>query len=616
MANENITQIIYKNNQVRSMDTATRLLYTAALGELIYDTDQTNLYVGDASTPGGILLADSNDNAATKLDKGGDVMNGQINMQSNKIVSLGTPTTANDAANKGYVDSQLQDKLDTGFFSQSLTFQVVNGVPRLGITGIGGNVLDLSVLLDDTLQELNFDGTNLTITGSNDTVDLSVLNVPIVVNKDTAPRLGGDLDVNDNRIYNNTGATGRIAIEHRAGNYLEVTEDGSVENLKLGFDVANNRSHIESSDSMYVAASGFLDIFATQNITVTGGGNRLFKLDGTRILNVRDAVQIDNTGITSPTGSGSALNLTGDNGVVNINNLAFSADGISSIDSTRVRIDTDVEVDTLFAGAINLQNAPGTTSAGFIIKNSNASDITTAFGGFQVTDQNDNTSFGIGLDGVAQATLDAVSNKLTIRSSNVNSDAIKIDGNFLVVTGSDNLITANSGGVTIDGSSGGQINIATGAGTGNTTIGNSGVQLDLVSSTTGSVTTGAIEGTTITATTSFEGDLNAGSVNADVVRADLIAGNLSGSVFADDSSMLIDGVNAKHFGSFVGDLTGSVVSDDSTVIIDGVNGEVVGPVRNLKLLGQTGNVPVDTGTVNEWIEITVNGNTRYIPLYA
>lgn len=613
MANENITQTIYKNNQVRSMDTATRLAYIAALGELIYDTDQTNLYVGDGVTAGGILLADSNDNAATKLDKSGDVMNGQINMQSNKIVSLGTPTTANDAATKGYIDSQLQDKLDTGFYSQALTFQVVNGAPRLGITGINGNVVDLSVLLDDTLQELEFDGTNLTITGSNDTVDLSVLNVPIVVNKDTAPRLGGDLDVNDNRIYNNVGATGRIAIEHRAGNFLEVTEDGSVENLKLGFDVANSRSHIESSDSMYVAASGFLDIFATQNITITGGGNRLFKLDGTRILNVRDTVQIDNTGITTPSGSGAALSLTGDNGIVNINNLAFGNDGITSIDSTRVRINNDVEVDTLFAGAINLQSAPGETAAGFIIKNSDAANASTAFGGFQVTDQNDSVAFGVGIDGVGQATLDSTTNKFIIKSTNTDPDAIKVDGKFLVVSGADNLITANSGGITINGASGGQVNIATGAGTGNTTIGNNSLQLDIVSSTAGSLETGTIQGTTITATTNFAGNIT-GNLTGN--STGYHTGDVKGSVFGDDSTLLIDGVTSRHFGTFIGDLTGSVVSDDSTVIVDGVNGEVVGPVRDLKLLGQTGNTPIDAVNANEWIEITVNGNTRYVPLYV
>lgn len=584
MANENITQTVYKNNQVRSMDTATRLLYTAFQGELIYDTDQTNLYVGDGSTAGGILLADSNDNAATKLDKSGDVMNGQINMQSNKIVSLGAPTTANDAATKGYIDTEFQNKLDTGFYSQALTFEVVNGAPRLGITGINGNVVDLSVLLDDTLQELEFDGTNLTITGSNDTVDLSVLNVPIIVNRDTAPRLGGDLDVNDNRIYNNTGATGRIAIEHRAGNFLEVTEDSSAENLKLGFDVANSRSHIESSDSMYVAASGFLDIFATQNITITGGGNREVKLDGTRKLNVRDAVIIDNTGITSPAGTN--LNITGGTGTVAINNIEFQPGGfIVSNDSTRIRIDDDLEVDVLHAGAINLQNSPSEQSAGFIIKQANSADPAQALGGFQVLSNNDSVALTVGIDAPGQASIKSQTNKLQLVSTNASSDAIKVDGNFLVVSGSDNLITANAGGVTINGSNGGQINIATDAGNGNSTIGNSGVQLDIVSNTSGSLTTGTIDGTVITASTSLNGQL---------------FGSLIGN----------------STGYHLGDVKGSMFGDDSTVLVDGANSEIVGPVRNLTLLGQTGNTPADTGSVNEWIEVTVNGNTRYIPLYA
>lgn len=583
MANENITQTIYNNNQVRSMDTATRVAYTASLGELIYDTDQTNLYVGDSSTPGGILLADSNDNAITKLDKSGDVMNGQINMQSNKIVSLGAPTSANDAATKGYIDTEFQNKLDAGFYSQALTFEVVNGAARLGITGINGNVVDLSELFDDTLQELEFDGTNLTITGSNDTVDLSVLNIPIVVNRDTAPRLGGALDVNDNRIYNNTGATGRIAIEHRAGNYLEVTEDSSAENLKLGFDTANNRSHIESSDSLYVAASGFLDIFATQDITISGGGNRTVKLDGTRQLNVQDKVLLNGTGITTPAGD---LNISSDSGIVSINNVDFRPGGlISSNDSTRLRVNDDFEVDVLFAGAVNLQNAPGEQSAGFIIKQSNSPNKTEAFGGFQVKSAIDEVALTFGIDGVAQATIDATENKLQLKSTNVANDAIKVDGNFLVVTGSDNLITANASGITINGANGGQINIATGAGTGNTTVGNSSVQLDIVSNTSGSLTTGAIDGTVITASTSLNGQL---------------FGSLIGN----------------STGYHLGEVKGSVFGDDSALLIDAVNSEVVGPVRNLTLLGQTANSPTDSATVSEWIEVTVNGNTRYIPLYA
>ena len=44
---------------------------------------------------------------STKLSLSGGTMSGPINMNSNKITSLATPTASTDAANKSYVDSKL-----------------------------------------------------------------------------------------------------------------------------------------------------------------------------------------------------------------------------------------------------------------------------------------------------------------------------------------------------------------------------------------------------------------------------------------------------------------------------------------------------------------------------
>jgi inosine/xanthosine triphosphate pyrophosphatase family protein len=78
--------------------------------------------------------------------------------------------------------------------------------------------------------------------------------------------------------------------------------------------------------------------------------------------------------------------------------------------------------------------------------------------------------------------------------------------------------------------------------------------------------------------------------------ASLAAGNvvsdLKGSVFADDSTLLVDAVNGVIVGPIVstgvltgsvigtvdGDLTGSVFADDSTLLVDAVNGEIPGYV--------------------------------------
>lgn len=56
---------------------------------------------------------------------------------------------------------------------------------------------------------------------------------------------------------------------------------------------------------------------------------------------------------------------------------------------------------------------------------------------------------------------------------------------------------------------------------------------------------------------------------------DISSMDLKGSVFANDSSILVDAVSGKHIGVFDGDLTGSVFADDSGVIVDAVNHEIV-----------------------------------------
>lgn len=67
-------------------------------------------------------------------------------------------------------------------------------------------------------------------------------------------------------------------------------------------------------------------------------------------------------------------------------------------------------------------------------------------------------------------------------------------------------------------------------------------------------------------------------------------------------------------GDLTGDLTGSVFSDSSTMLIDGTSGSLM--AANINIVGQTGNTPVSTVSPSEWLEVSVNGNSRYIPLYT
>jgi hypothetical protein len=63
-------------------------------------------------------------------------------------------------------------------------------------------------------------------------------------------------------------------------------------------------------------------------------------------------------------------------------------------------------------------------------------------------------------------------------------------------------------------------------------------------------------------------------------------------------------------GTVSSSFVGSLASDNSTMVVDN-NGTIV----NLAFTGEVGNTPGDTGTVDSWLEVTVNGATKYIPLY-
>jgi hypothetical protein len=58
--------------------------------------------------------------------------------------------------------------------------------------------------------------------------------------------------------------------------------------------------------------------------------------------------------------------------------------------------------------------------------------------------------------------------------------------------------------------------------------------------------------------------------------AQIIETDIKGSVFGDDSTLIVDGVNGVLHGRLIGDVEGSVFADDSTLLVDGVNGIIPG----------------------------------------
>lgn len=80
---------------------------TRVPGRLLVETDTGDAFIDDTSESR-IQLKDS-----TKLALSGGTMTGAINMGSNKITNLATPTDDSDAATKSYVDTQISDVEDS-----------------------------------------------------------------------------------------------------------------------------------------------------------------------------------------------------------------------------------------------------------------------------------------------------------------------------------------------------------------------------------------------------------------------------------------------------------------------------------------------------------------------
>jgi hypothetical protein len=76
-------------------------------------------------------------------------------------------------------------------------------------------------------------------------------------------------------------------------------------------------------------------------------------------------------------------------------------------------------------------------------------------------------------------------------------------------------------------------------------------------------------------------------------------GDVKGSVFGDDSSLIVDGVSGRLYGTLTGDVTGnttgyhtgdvkgSVFGDDSSVLVSGADSKIVGPVDSTTVKAST-----------------------------
>lgn len=98
--------------------------------------------------------------------------------------------------------------------------------------------------------------------------------------------------------------------------------------------------------------------------------------------------------------------------------------------------------------------------------------------------------------------------------------------------------------------------------------------------------------------------------------------DIKGNVFAEDSTLLVDAVNASipysvlsgaptiptALSDLAGDYQGSVFADDSTLLVDGVTGKIVGPIETTVATITNGLTLRDIYAQNAFgVNITVNG---------
>lgn len=174
---DTLNQTIIYNNQVEILSTANRGNKTFQVGELVYDSQEEALYIGDLeNTQGGILLTNANNLAVNKLDISGGTLSGQLNMSNNAILNVPDPSEPKDAANKRYIDTAVNNLK----FGLNLTINDLNDVDP-ALAPVDGDVLVYDGTTNRFIvrpqsevdnQSLSWDGTTLAISEGN-SVDIN-----------------------------------------------------------------------------------------------------------------------------------------------------------------------------------------------------------------------------------------------------------------------------------------------------------------------------------------------------------------------------------------------------------------------------------------------------------
>lgn len=417
------------------------------------------------------------------------------------------------------------------------------------INFISGDSIRLTV--DSAAEQITIDNTGVTSNVGGTGINVSSAKGDVTITNTGVTELSNTTTIVDAR------ATGSgIAVSSTTGN-VTITNTGILD-VASGFGI--NATNSDGQVSLNVNTS----------VIPTSAFTRVH-IDGDLVVNdliadgISDAINfIQGYGISLSNNAGTDTMTIAVDQNLDISGSVFGDDSTKLVDAVESKIVGNIDTNLIETAIITSQGGNLNTSGQtLIIGAANGTD----FGGILVIGGGTGTNGLGGGVGIAGGT-----------GSNGVGGNVSVSGG----TGSTDGAGASLSGGTGSGGDGGLVTVAGGTGS----AGNGG-GVTIVGGS-GSVTDGIIN----------IGTLNTSAVN---IANAVIAGDLTGSVFADDSTLLVDAVDGRFNGNLTGDVTGdvtgSVFADDSTMLIDGVDGKIVGPVESTRIVGNfIGSVFADDST--------------------
>ena len=326
--------------QFRRGTTAQNDAFTGAAGELSIDTDKNSIRVHDNSTAGGVEIVNvsATQTLTNKTLTSPTINSATIAMGTNKITGLGDPTSAQDAATKAYIDSEL-----SSLSSTTLT----EGDTNFAISDSGTGTITATV---DNTTHSTFAAAGITLAQGNFVGDLTG-------NADTATALATA------RAIQVSGAvTGTANFDGSAAINI-VTTNTADPTITLAGDLSGSAT-LTNLGSATLTATLTKDPVITLSGAVTGSAT---------MTNLGD-VTIATTATNDPT-----ITLAGDlSGSATLTNLG-SATLTATIVANSVALGTDTTGNYVGAGATSGNGISGSVSSegGTFTVSSNATNANT-----------------------------------------------------------------------------------------------------------------------------------------------------------------------------------------------------------------------------------------------